>query len=187
MALYSIDKLLNQILSQPQWEKQRRYHELTKFWYQVVNHKIAQHTRPVSLKDDVLFIATSSSSWSQDLNLQRRSLIIKINRRVESPIKDLHFASVKWYQNQSISLDEEDNNKEHPSTIFPEFSFNLLPADNPQEALKKWLEIIKKRAITWEICPRCQTNCPEGELKRWGICAVCFQQENSSKNLEFRM
>lgn len=187
MALYSIDKLLNQILSQPQWEKQRRYHELTKFWYQVVNHKIAQHTRPVSLKDDVLFIATSSSSWSQDLNLQRRSLIIKINRRVESPIKDLHFASVKWYQNHSISLDEEDNNKEHPSTIFPEFSFNLLPADNPQEALKKWLEIIKKRAITWEICPRCQTNCPEGELKRWGICAVCFQQENSSKNLEFRM
>lgn len=187
MALYSIDKLLNQILSQPQWEKQRRYHELTKFWYQVINHRVAQHTRPVSLRDEILFIATSSSSWSQDLNLQRRSLIIKINRRIESPIKDLHFAPVKWYQNQPISVDEEDDNKKHPSTIFPEFSFNLLPADNPQEALEKWLEIIKKRATTWEICPRCQTNCPEGELKRWGICAVCFQQENSSKNLQFRM
>ena len=180
MTLYSIDKLLNQILSQPQWDKQRRYHELTKFWYQVVNHRVAQHSRPVSLRDEVLFIATSSSAWAQDLNLQRRSFIVKINRRVESPIKDLHFSPVKWYQNRPISVDREDDTKEHPSTIIPKSSFNLLPVDNPQEALEKWLEIIKKRATTWEICPSCRTNCPKGELKRWGICAVCFQQENSS-------
>lgn len=181
MTLYSIDKLLNQILSQPQWEKQRRYHLLTKCWYQIINKKIAQHTRPVSLRDDILFIATSSSAWSQDLNLQRRSLIIKINHRVESPIKDLHFASVKWYQNQTIPIDQEDDNKEHPSTIIPESSFNLFPNDTPQEVLEKWLEIIKKRSITWKICPRCKTHCPEGELKRWGICLICFQEENSSE------
>ncbi|MBL1211216.1 DUF721 domain-containing protein [Geminocystis sp. GBBB08] len=185
MALYSIDNLLNQILSQPKWEKQRRYHELTKLWYQIVNNKVAQHTRPVFLRDDVLSIATYSSAWAQDLNLQRRSLIIKINRRIESPLKDLYFSSAKWYQNNPISVDEEDNIKEHPSTIIPESSLNLLPTDNSQEVLEKWLEIIKKRANTWEICPRCHTNCPKGELKRWHICAVCFQRENSCKNSQF--
>lgn len=180
MTFNSIDKLLNQILSQPQWERQRRYHQLTKFWYQVINQKIAQHTRPVSLRDDILYIATSSSSWCQDLNLQRRSLIVKINRRIETPIKDLHFASVKWYQNQVITTDNQDDSKEHPSMIIPESSFNFFPSDTPQEALEKWLQVIKNRATTWKICPRCHTNCPEGELKRWNICAICFQEENSS-------
>ncbi|BAQ64534.1 DUF721 domain-containing protein [Geminocystis sp. NIES-3709] len=182
MTLYSIDKLLNVILSQPQWEKQRKFHELTKCWYQVVNHKVAQHARPVSFSNEVLYIATISSAWAQDLNLQRRSLIVKINRRMDSPIEDLdlHFASVKWYQNKTISVDREDDSNEHPSIIISDSLLNLLPPDNPEEALQKWFNTIKKRANQFTICPLCNTHCPEGELKRWGFCAMCFQKQASN-------
>lgn len=97
MTLNSIDKLLNSILSQPQWEKQRRYYELKKIWYEIVNQKIAQHTSPIYLKEEVLFIATQSAVWAQELSLQRRTLIIKINRRIQNPIKDIYFVFGKWY------------------------------------------------------------------------------------------
>ncbi|MGI0482761.1 DUF721 domain-containing protein [Geminocystis sp. CENA526] len=180
MTFYSIDKLLNTILAQPTWEKQRKYHQLTKCWYQVVNHKVAQHTRPISLSNDILYIATASSAWAQDLNLQRRSLMIKINRRMDFTIEDLRFASVKWYQNNTISVDREDKSKEHPSTIISDSSLNLLPVDNPQEALQIWFNTIKKREQKFFTCPRCNTKCPEGELKRWGYCAICFQKSSSS-------
>ncbi|WP_017295061.1 DUF721 domain-containing protein [Geminocystis herdmanii] len=182
MTFYSIDKLLNVILAQPQWEKQRKYHELTKCWYQVVNHKIAQHTRPISLNNEVLYIATASSSWAQDLNLQRRSLILKINRRIDFTVKDLHFATVKWYQNNSLNLDRSDNSDSHPSTIISDSTLNLLPPENPQEALQTWFNIIKKREQKFVTCPVCNINCPEGELKRWGYCAICFQKETSDNN-----
>lgn len=177
MTFESIDKLLNQILAQPQWEKQRKYHQLTKCWYQIVNPKIAQHTRPVSFRDEILYIACPSSSWAQDLNLQRRSLIMKINRRLDFPVQDLHFATVKWYQNQSLTPFPEDSLSQHPSTIVNGESLNLLPSNNPQEILQRWLNTIKKRWENSQICPLCHTHCPSGELQRWGFCAICFQKK----------
>ncbi|NCQ03212.1 MAG: DUF721 domain-containing protein [Cyanobacteria bacterium] len=179
MTLYCLDNLLKQILSQPQWDKQGRYHELAKCWHQINNPRVIQHTRPIYFRDEVLNIATSSSAWAQDLNLQRRSLLTKINRRVESPINDLRFASAQWYQNHLIFMEEEDDNKIHPSTIISESSVNVSTVDNSQEVLQSWLETIKKRALTWKTCPRCETSCPEGELKRWGCCAICFREKNS--------
>lgn len=144
----------------------------------MVNHKIAQHTRPISLKNEVLYIATASAAWAQDLNLQRRSLILKINRRIDFTLKDLHFATVKWYQNNSIEFNQEDNNNPHPSTIISQSNLNLLSPDNPQQALQTWFNIIKERQQKFTSCPICNINCPEGELKRWGYCAICFQKKH---------
>lgn len=186
MTLNSINKLLNSILSQPQWEKQRRYYQLKKIWYEVVNQKIAQHTSPIYLKEETLFIATESASWAQDLTLQRRTLIIKINRRIEKPINDIRFVFGKWYSQHQPPIPEADENSSHPSLIKVEKSDAIAPeiitqspspAKTPQEALEKWLEIVKQRRKENQICPSCQSFCPEGELKRWGICAYCFREK----------
>ncbi len=178
MTFDSIDKLLKIILSQPQWQEQKRFHELKKYWYEIVNHKVAQHTRPVSIKKEVLYIATSNAVWAQELSLQRRNLVKKINNRVEIPLENLHFASMKWYSNYIESCDLEDNKNEiHPSLTNP------LPkrpdqVNTPQEALKSWFEQIKTRSTDWQACPRCQRLCPQGELKRWDICAICFRDDH---------
>ncbi len=179
MSFNSLDKLLQVILSQPQWEKQRRYYELKKCWYEIANHKVTQHTRPVSVKNDTLYVATSNAVWAQELSLQRRGLIVKINRRTEKPIKDLHFASMSWYNNHLVTINMEDDTRQekHPSLIADSGvnSSSLEKSETPTEALEKWFEQIKNRTSTWHSCPNCHTSCPEGELKRWGVCAICFR------------
>ena len=178
MAFDSLDKLFNVILSQPQWQEQKRYCELKKCWYKIINHKVAQHTRPVSIKNEVLYIATSNAVWAQELSLQRPNLIRKMNRRLEIPVENLHFASMKWHNNYLISANIEDFSQEnHPSLVNPSADI-AHPCNTPQEALEQWLQQIKNRASDWQTCPRCATFCPEGELKRWGVCRICFRNSN---------
>ena len=179
MAFNSLEQLLNSILSQPQWQKQKRFYELKKYWYEIINHKIAQHTRPVSLKNEVFYIATSNSVWAQELSLQRHNLLRKLNHRLPKPIKNLHFASVQWHSNQQISTSEDNIIKNHPSSItLP--SSTIDQVDTPQEALQQWFQEIKNRSSDWQPCPRCQTLSPTGELKRWNLCAICFRDEQSN-------
>ena len=182
MSFDSIDKLFVQLLAQPQWDKQKRYLELKKYWYEIVNHKVAQHTRPVSIKHEVLYITTSNAMWSQELSLQKPNLLRKINRRVSKPIKDLHFASASWHNNlQSINAGVTAPTPEnHPSftTEQPDEKIEIAESETPQEAMEKWLQQIKNRSQTWTTCPNCGASCPEGEITRWGKCMVCFQQES---------
>ena len=190
MALNSIDQLLQVILAQPQWEKQQRFHELVKCWYQIINVKVAQNTRPYCLRDDNLSISTSSSVWAQELSLQRYQLLNKINRRASQPIKELSFSSAKWYPHSKAIEAEVDINTKHPSLI--EIDHNSIPSktqrspliSNPQEAMNQWWAKVKQRSHSLPLCPQCQASTPEGELARWGICACCFAQQLASVNSE---
>ena len=179
MAFNSLDKLLNIILSQPQWQKQKRFYELKQYWYEIVNHKVAQHTRPLSLQNEVFYIATSNAVWAQELSLQRRNLLRKLNYRLPKPIKNLHFASMKWHSDQLNSSNYDDNREaNHPSSINLSSS-TIDKADTPQKALQQWFQQIKYRSSDWQPCPRCHILSPIGELKRWHVCAICFRNEQS--------
>lgn len=180
MAFNSIDQLLNKILSQPQWQKQKRFYEVKKYWYQVTNHKVSQHTRPISIHNEILYIATSNAVWAQELSLQKRNLLRKLNNHLDEPLKNLHFASAQWHGNHlDISNFEDNSTSSHPSSI------NLASAtvektDTPQEALEQWFQQIKNRSTDWQPCPRCQTLSPLGELKRWNLCIICFRDQQKS-------
>jgi len=183
MTFQSIDNLLDSILAQPQWETQRRYHRLVRVWYQVVSSRVAQHSRPIALRDEVLWVTTSSSAFSQNLSLQRYTLIKKINRRLNESIKDIRFTTNKWYQKPLIEP-EEETNLTHPSML--EKQSGLGDLDNyenysitPQQALQQWFDKLKVRSQHLPRCPRCQTPTPEGELERWGICGCCFAQNKN--------
>ncbi|WP_069790729.1 DUF721 domain-containing protein [Cyanobacterium sp. IPPAS B-1200] len=184
MTFESIDKLLDAILAQPQWETQRRYQLLVKCWFTVVNHRVAQHTKPIALKDDILWVSTSSSAYAQNLSLQRYTLLKKINRRLNESVKDIRFTTAKWYQ-KSLVEPEEETNLVNPTilgidTQTPEESFPITP----QQALQQWLDKIKVRSHSLPHCPSCHSPTPSGELDRWGICGVCFAKDHSSLNGE---
>lgn len=199
MPLSSLDQLLQRILAQPQWEKQRRFHELANCWYQIIPPRIAQNTRPYCLKEDTLFISTSSFSWSQNLSLQRYSLLQKINHRVSQPIKALSFSSARWYPyTESNHLTKQvDDNKIHPSIITNQDNLTEImekrspsnlpsnPSTNPQSALQEWFNHIQQKNQSYPSCPNCQALTPQGEIDRWGVCACCFAQKtNNSMNNE---
>jgi predicted nucleic acid-binding Zn ribbon protein len=183
MTFQSLNHILTTIAKQPNWEKQRQYHHLIQCWQKVVNDKVAQHTRPLYLQRQILWIATSSSVWAQNLALQRYPLLKKLNQLLDEPILDLRFSPARWAQKHQSDSEGMPSLSQHPSAL--NLDSELLspparePATTPQEAFQRWAEVIKKRSLHLPPCPCCQCPTPEGELKRWQMCACCAAKKFS--------
>ena len=52
-----------------------QYRQLLKYWDRVVNQQIAQHTRPLYINRQILYIATDSAARAQELSFQRYTLL----------------------------------------------------------------------------------------------------------------
>lgn len=184
MSFESLNNVLEAIAKQPKWEKVRQYHQLVECWQKVVNDKIAQNTRPLYLKRQILWVASVNSVWSQNLTLQRYSLMKKLNQLLDEPIIDIRFSPAKWYQKNQSNFYDTSNLSKHPSYINIDtdvFSdLNHSKPTNPQEAFLQWKEVIKRRADYLVTCAYCGSPTPEGEIKRWEMCAFCFAKKNSS-------
>ena len=183
MTFKSLNNVLDAIAKQPSWEKQRQYHQLVKHWRKVVNSKVAKYTRPLYLQRQILWVATPNSVWSQNLSLQRYSLLKKLNQFLEKPIIDIRFSSARWYQKQQEDVNEISNLSLHPSSLNIDLDFsdhNDTPIPTtPEEAFQKWMETLKRRFPYLVTCPVCHSPTPEGELKRWQMCACCFAKQFS--------
>lgn len=179
MTFESIDNLIKAIAKLPTWEKQRQYNQVVECWRKVVNDKIAQNTRPLYIKNQILWIATPNSVWAQNLTLQRYSLIKKLNPFLEQPLNDIRFSPARWYQKHLSDLQSTSTVSDHPSTLPLDLNLDLdflspFPDKmTPQEAFLRWANVVKKRAAYLKKCPQCESPTPEGELQRWGICAYC--------------
>lgn len=142
MGLQDINHLLKKILSQPQWQKQKRNYEVKKAWQETVNHRIAQHTKVLTVRNDVLLVATTSAPWAQQLTLQRQSLLTNINRFLETPIKDIRFTILLWHNFTGTDTTvESEETQNHPSLVNP----TEKPTPDPRGPFQQWLETIRKR------------------------------------------
>ena len=151
MTFQSLNHILATIAKQPNWEKQRQYHHLVQCWQEVVNDKVAQHTRLLYLQRQVLWVATSSSVWAQNLALQRYSLLKKLTQLLDEPIIDIRFSPARWYQKHLPDSEHKSILSQHPSALNLESELlsptNSDRAATPQEAFQRWAEVIKKRSL----------------------------------------
>ena len=61
-------------------------------WPEIVGNKIAENADAVSVEHGVLFIRAGSSAWSQELQLKKKEILLKINKKVgKRIIKDMRF------------------------------------------------------------------------------------------------
>ena len=61
-------------------------------WNDVVGKSIAENTEVLSVEHGVLFIRVSSSSWSQELQLKKKEILLKVNNKIgNKAITDLRF------------------------------------------------------------------------------------------------
>ena len=61
-------------------------------WEEAVGKKISENTEALSVKHGVLYIKTHSSAWAQELQLKKKEIILKINKKLKKKIiKDLRF------------------------------------------------------------------------------------------------
>lgn len=198
----SIDRILEKLEQQPGWEQYQQYRRLLKCWHAVVDGKIAENSRPLYVAREILWVATSSSTWAQEISLRRYNLLKKLNAQLPFQLIDLRCSPAGWHQNKnartftnSLSTDLQ----QHPSkvaiapTTFSPPTDNNSQIDTPTSnsgngksqqlaaSFQRWAQIMQVRSHNLPLCPQCQIPTPHGELQRWGLCHYCAAQKWSEK------
>jgi predicted nucleic acid-binding Zn ribbon protein len=199
----SVEQILTQLETQPGWEKFREHRQLLKCWEGVVNQQIAQHTRPLYISRQILYIATSSAARAQELSFQRYTLLKRLNQRLTTKIQDIHFSSSQWHQ-QTYQFNQQENqanlftiSDRQKSKNPPDLSITLKqdnkeakadnhhnylsPQDRAKNAAQRWLRSIEQRAAATLVCPQCNSLTSQAELNRWNLCHHCVAQKWSEK------
>ena len=179
MAFNSLNHLIITLTKQPGWARYQRYYRLCQYWNEMIDPKIVSHTRPLYIQRNSLWVATSSSVWSQHLSLQRHLFLKNINVRFpQEPLVDIRFSSAKWHNSQLIADTFVESS--HPSKIDFTASLPQTTSDNfttPAIAFQRWTESMKARAQGMTLCPQCHCPTPSGELKRWSLCMHCATKQ----------
>ncbi|BFM40149.1 DciA family protein [Synechocystis sp. LKSZ1] len=176
MSFNSLSGLLGNLQQHPHWEHLRHYQQTLIAWRQVVTPEIYSHTRPIALRQQVLWIATASPVWAQTLSFQRPQLLTQLNRHLSDPLQDLRFSPGQWYQWRPDANPTEPETSPPLTTLFPEESPEQKPVMDPEQALGRWLAVMEQRRQVLPSCPQCQAPTDSLALARWSVCACCARR-----------
>lgn len=66
--------------------------ELLSLWDQVVDERVGRHTEAVKIRNRILYVSTSTSTWANELSFIKKEIIKKFNARAgEEAIRDIRF------------------------------------------------------------------------------------------------
>ena len=61
-------------------------------WKNIVGERLAAHSKPVVIKDRVLYVKAEGSAWTQELSFMKREIIRNANAKLgRQLIKDMKF------------------------------------------------------------------------------------------------
>jgi predicted nucleic acid-binding Zn ribbon protein len=90
--LKSINTIINGFLKNSGLSSGVNQQKAIDVWNDVVGKSIAENTEVLSVEHGVLFIRVSSSSWSQELQLKKKEILLKVNNKIgNKAITDLRF------------------------------------------------------------------------------------------------
>ncbi len=178
MSFNSIDRILTVAFAQSRLQQQP-FQIALQYWSEVVGQAITPHTQLLSIQKDVLWVATSSAAWAQNLTMERSRILAKLNAYLPSPLTDIRFSTAQWQRPDTIAKNRAtaDNffGGAHPSVLSPT---NLNPAKPPkckdaQAAFSQWVKTTQEKSHNLPLCPQCHAPTPPGELQRWQVCCIC--------------
>ena len=195
MHFNSVEQILSQLEKQPGWSKLRDYRQLLNCWQNTVNKNTAQHTRPLHITRQVLWVATSSAARAQELSFQRYTLLKRLNKQLPFILKDIRFSSSGWYQTTydenaseilfKISEEQKSKNKTNNLDIADKRIENNIdrsaPTARAKQAAQRWLDKLNQNSSSWLACPQCNSPTSRGEIKRWNLCYLCVSQKWSQE------
>jgi predicted nucleic acid-binding Zn ribbon protein len=182
MSFNALNGILARVESRVEWDRYHQYCRLIQIWQQAIDPKAIPHTRPLYINRDILWVATTSTTWAQSLSLSRQTLLSQLNCYLDPPLVGIRFSSARWSQQSLSSKIASPQN--HPSRVerVPRPTLNPdFPATLPN-AFQSWLNRIEARSRHLVTCPLCQSPTPQGELQRWSCCAYCMRQQWENKN-----
>lgn len=181
MGLNSIDNLLRHLQRQPGWEGLRRYQAVQAAWQQIINPALLSQTQPLGIQQQTLTIAVNSPALAQNLQLQRVTLLKRLNAQLskagEAELTDLRFSPLHWHRRRSPTPVVPLN--EMAARPLPEVppSPHTDPPRTAHEALTRWLHTLERRSSVLATCPQCQSPALPEPLERWGCCQACARQQ----------
>ena len=191
MHFNSVEQILTQLEQQPGWEKFKEYRQLLKCWNSTVNTTTAEHTRPLYVARQVLWVAASSASRAQELSFQRYTLLKRLNKQLPFTLKDIRFSSSQWHQTQqpdrpvifNASKQQKFKVNSSISNITPQESRERYasPSTTAKDAARRCLETLKQSSSSLFSCPNCHSYTPKEEIERWTLCHHCVAAKWSEK------
>jgi predicted nucleic acid-binding Zn ribbon protein len=134
---------------------------------------------------DVLWVATSSAAWAQNLTFGRKAILLKLNQKLPTPLIDIRFSTAEWKrsplpQNQQPTVSPQ----QHPSylgandlgTVISDSEVQAT-AENAQANFADWAKAMQQRSLNLPVCPQCQCPTPPGEIQRWRVCSLCAAKQ----------
>lgn len=173
MGLDGLESLIKGLDNQESWQTQRQFRQVLQQWPKTVGFAVARHTRPVSIQQGTLYVATSTAAWAQTLLYERFNILRKLNRGQRQPLKNIRFSTAQWAQSTPVQRPAPAMSQ-HPSYLgqIPSLPPTAV-AQTPVEAFQRWATTVRQMQKTQAFCPQCQCHCPPGELDRWRVCALC--------------
>ena len=87
-----IGAALKKVIQNSGLEKGLSQQKALETWEEVVGKAISKNTETLSVEHGLLTIKTTNSTWRQELQLQKKHIIQKINKKLEKNIiKDIQF------------------------------------------------------------------------------------------------
>ena len=191
MHFNSVEQILTRLEQQPGWEKFKEYRQLLKCWNSTVSKTTAEHTRPLYIARQVLWVAASSASRAQELSFQRYTLLKRLNKQLPFSLKDIRFSSSQWHQTQqpknqpvifNISrqqkskVDLASNITSQGASDFPKETLcedRISSSTTAKDAARRWLKTLKQNSSSLPSCPNCHSYTPKEEIERWNLCHHC--------------
>lgn len=87
-----IHSILERVLSGLNLGIKVKQFEIWEVWDSVVGQHIARHAQPHQIRNMILWTVVSSSTWMQQLEFMKKTIVDKLNDRIgEEVVKDIRF------------------------------------------------------------------------------------------------
>lgn len=192
MPFQGLESVLRQIEQQYQSPAQYYWRSLIAVWPQVVGESLAQQTRLINLRSQVLLVAAANPVIVQTLMFKRLSLLKSLNAQLaeqqahysDTSISDLRFSTRGWHQPKAVESPYNQFNRweHHPCRIDRDMaaaqSSQISLFQDPTTAFQRWANQMRDQHQTLPPCPQCGSPVLPGELQRWGHCSLCYAQSH---------
>ena len=87
-----IESILERVSTSLGLEMKVKQYQIWEVWDSVVGEAIARQARPQQVRNMILWIAVSSSTWMQQLEFMKKQIVNRLNEHIgEVVIKDIRF------------------------------------------------------------------------------------------------
>jgi|TARA_Y100000389_G_scaffold108448_1_gene105590 predicted nucleic acid-binding Zn ribbon protein len=87
-----LKKAIKKAISESGFEKEIQQENAVSVWGDVVGDVVSKVTDAISVDKGVLVVKTKSATWRQELYMQKKDIIDKINKKIGSTaIKEIRF------------------------------------------------------------------------------------------------